>query len=565
MTREPSSRSVETIRAYHAATCHHFQRFARGPGELDWATQPDPFRRYAGAPLVKLDHVPVDEGPKYSDVFGAGSVAPVRVDRRSISRLFEDALALSAWKQYGDSRWALRVDPSSGNLHPTEGYLLCGPIEGLCSVPMLAHYAPREHALEVRAEVPRDAWNELSNGTSAGSFFVGITSIHWREAWKYGERAYRYCQHDCGHVIACLAIAAAGLGWRLRVCDDLGHDDLALLLGVRDPHGVEAEEPGVLLLLETDAAKDVDDARASVPKQAPAAFARLTLAGAPNLLSPDHVEWNAVEVAAEVSRKPRTSDVLARDPRVAEARSLVADSPAGGANAPLSLRKIIHQRRSAVSFDGTTSISRDEFYRVLASTCRGPARVLPWAPRVHLGLFVHRVRGLDPGLYLLARDPAQVPLLRSAMQKPFEWTKPDGCPDDLALHLLAKADVRAVARSVSCHQEIASDGAFAVAMLAEFDPALERYGAWFYPRLFWECGVVGQVLYLEAEAIGIRATGIGCFFDEPTHSVFGLASARFRSLYHFTMGGPVDDPRLQTWPAYPPRDDEPMPGHHAAP
>ena len=83
--------------------------------------------------------------------------------------------------------------------------------------------------------------------------------------------------------------------------------------------------------------------------------------------------------------------------------------------------------------------------------------------------------------------------------------------------------------------------------------------------MYWECGAVGQVLYLEAEAIGIRATGIGCFFDEPVHSLFGISTGRYRSLYHFTLGGPVDDPRLQTWPAYPPRDVDELAGHHDAP
>ena len=48
-------------------------------------------------------------------------------------------------------------------------------------------------------------------------------------------------------------------------------------------------------------------------------------------------------------------------------------------------------------------------------------------------------------------------------------------------------------------------------------------------RLFWETGVIGQVLYLEAEAAGVRATGIGCFFDDPVHQVFGFNDATFQS------------------------------------
>jgi hypothetical protein len=115
---------------------------------------------------------------------------------------------------------------------------------------------------------------------------------------------------------------------------------------------------------------------------------------------------------------------------------------------------------------------------------------------------------------------------------------------------LEEGDARRSAQQTSCDQEIAADGIFAVAMLADYRTSLEAFGPWFYRRLYWETGVIGQVLYLEAEASGIRGTGIGCFFDDLTHDVFGLASDRFQVLYHFTMGGAVDDPRLQTHPPY---------------
>src|SRR5262249_15114821 len=38
--------------SYHEATKHHLGRYARGPGHLDWANQPDPFRTFAGAPAL---------------------------------------------------------------------------------------------------------------------------------------------------------------------------------------------------------------------------------------------------------------------------------------------------------------------------------------------------------------------------------------------------------------------------------------------------------------------------------------------------------------------------------
>jgi len=87
-------------------------------------------------------------------------------------------------------------------------------------------------------------------------------------------------------------------------------------------------------------------------------------------------------------------------------------------------------------------------------------------------------------------------------------------------------------------------------MLAEFEGRLRQAGAWFYPRLFWEAGLLGQVLYLEAEAAGVRGTGIGCFFDDPVHEMLGVQGLSFQSLYHFTIGGPVEDRRLMTLPPY---------------
>jgi nitroreductase family protein len=180
-----------------------------------------------------------------------------------------------------------------------------------------------------------------------------------------------------------------------------------------------------------------------------------------------------------------------------------------------------------------------------------PWQSMWWQPRIHLALFVHRVDGLTPGLYLFVRDPSALPRLRAACDPQFVWTAPiDGLP----LWLLRPGDYRVRSQRVSCDQEIAADGFFSLGMIADFDRSLDEYGPSFYRNLFWESGVVGQVLYLEAEAAGARATGIGCFFDDPVHQLLGLNTPgehTFQSLYHFTVGMPVEDARLTTEPGYP--------------
>jgi SagB-type dehydrogenase family enzyme len=534
----PGATELETVLRYHERTKHHFHRYAAGPRALDWANQPSPFRRYAGAPLVALPRLGRDDEPRsppYEAIFRADAGPAAAPTLRSLSRLLEYSLSLTAWKQAGAVRWALRANPSSGNLHPTEGYVLIALPE--LGAPGLFHYAPREHALERRAEYTSEECNRLLRNLPAQAFLVGLSSVHWREAWKYGERAFRYCQHDIGHAIGAVRIAAATLGWSAVVLDDTPDETIAKLLGLdrdADYGGVERESAECLLAVWPGAANG------SLPL-AIEAIAPERWYGTANRLSRDEpVPWNIIDVVAAATRRIRgqgQSYVRANSAAIA---TLAPNSPPAG--------DIIHQRRSLLACDGKTAISAARFYRMLERTSWMDA--LPWPPAIHFALFVHRVEGIERGLYALARDPAKLALLRESMHRGFEWTRPPGCPETLALYLLQAGDARELASQVSCQQDIAGDGAFSLGMIAEYQSTLVANGPWFYRRLYWEAGAIGQVLYLEAEAALVRATGIGCFYDDPVHEVFGFAGLAFQSIYHFTVGGYVDDPRLTTLPPY---------------
>jgi len=569
-------KQLELVMRYHEETKHHFNRYARALGYLDWANQPNPFRRYEGATLVRLPILSLDEEPlppPYEHLYRPGAVPSAPVTIRSLSRLFEYALALSAWKQAGGTRWALRSNPSSGNLHPTEGYLLIGAVSGLASTPGLYHYAPREHGLERRADCPDELLAELLHAFPPQAFLVGLSSVHWREAWKYGERAFRYCQHDVGHAIATVRIAAATLGWSAVVLHCLADETVEDLLGLNradDFAGAEREHPDLLMVVwPTDRARDWrrGEERVLPLFLDPALVSEMTKQqwyGKANRLSPDDpVPWEIIDAVAVASRKHSSEwhglDWLDSPLTPSHPSPLEGEGKGEGESGPLAGR-IIHQRRSLLACDGKTSIPADTFYKMLERVMPHPELevlrrpmpwdALPWDPTIHLGLFVHRVDGLDPGLYVLARDPGKVDKLKHAMHKQFAWTTPPGCPPDLSLYLLEQGDAKRLASQVSCFQDIAGDGAFSLGMIAEYQEALFNHGPWFYRRLFWETGVIGQVLYLEAEAASVRATGIGCFFDDPVHQVFGFKDLAFQSLYHFTVGGPVDDPRLTTLPPY---------------
>ncbi|PKA46566.1 hypothetical protein AXF42_Ash012699 [Apostasia shenzhenica] len=564
--------------SYHNQTKHSLTSgYARGPGGLDWANQPNPFLRFLSSPQLPLLHLPPQPGdsPLYASLFSSSPPSsPQPISHSTLSRLLYDSLSLSAWKTTGLSTWSLRVNPSSGNLHPTEAHVLCPPLSSLSDhCPFLAHYSPKDHSLEILAQVPLDRSPLAADGST---LFVALCSIFWREAWKYGERAFRYCNHDVGHAIAAVAIAAAALGWDARLLDGLGHDELHRFLGLdaanRPPPSqlpdrpirgrfpwIESQHPDCLLLLFPFGSQPSVDFQSL--SSAISCFLSLSWTGTPNYLSKDHVYWDIIYRTAEAVKKPLNA---------VERFSVNPFHPSGLISEKLyknySVREIVRKRRSAVDMDGVHAMGRDTFFQILLHCLPSgqldpgqkqgkqfalPFRTMTWDAEVHAALFVHRVKDLPQGLYFLVRNEDHLDWLKMAMRPEFEWVRPEGCPDGLPLYRLARGNCEELAKQLSCHQEIASDGCFSLGMVARFEPILREKNAWMYPRLFWETGVLGQVLYLEAHAIGISATGIGCYFDDDVHKVLGLKGMEFQSLYHFTIGGPVLDRRIMSLPAYP--------------
>ncbi|MFA5082151.1 MAG: nitroreductase family protein [Hydrogenophilaceae bacterium] len=519
--------AAATVRAYHERTKHRLDKYAAGPGSLDWDAQPSPFRHWPGTEVVHLPRDPATPTVAWDELPAERRAAPPTLANLSV--LLRHAVAITAWKQYGEARWSLRAHPSSGNLHPTETWLFARGIDGLADG--LYHYQPEDHSLERRAD--------FASGKASGEpgLWLGFSSIAWREAWKYGERAFRYCQLDLGHVLGAVACAAALLGWRPRLLA-MAPESLDGRLGLdraEEFAGVEREEAEAMLALfgagEPPACTDWH--------------------GRPSLLDARPMyQWPVIDEVAAATR-----GVLALPPDgqtavdsanvLSLARSAKANLPEGMADAAAILLK----RRSAQAFDGHTVMPLTVFRRLLGALLPGGSAALgPWPMpvRVHPVLLVHRVEGIAAGLYCLPRAESGLTGLAKAMRGEFAWEPADAA---LPLYQLIAAKAERTARTVSCHQDIASQCAFAVMFVAEFAaPIAETPAAW--RHLHWEAGLLGHALTLAAEADGWRGTGIGCFFDDADHEILGLADDRYQVVYHFAVGTPVDDARLTTLPAY---------------
>jgi len=518
MDETPTNKSgAAAVLAYHARSKHALGRYAAGPGTLDWDAQPGAFRDWAGTQQIALSREIVVPEISWGELAAARTALPLNA--ANLGSLLRLCVGLTAWKEYAGSRWSLRANPSSGNLHPTETWLIAAGVGGLEDG--LYHYQNRLHALE------RRAWGSDDRVKGA---WLGFSSIHWREAWKYGERAFRYCQLDLGHVLAALSYAAALHGWRPRLLH-MNSTEVAGCLGLDrtdDYSGVEDEEPEVIVALEaTDSLSNSN-------------WNWRYWAGKPNLLDPHPLyQWPVIEDVAAATRgaPPRTS--------VEPDHSTTMQAEEGS----LPASEIILRRRSAQAFDGKSIMPYGVFKRMLASLLPGGSPVWelwPHVPRVHPVLLVHRVEDIAPGMYVLPRSDIAKGTLQNSLRDTFTWQPAD---PELPLFQLVAARAGNTARTLSCHQDIAAQCAVTFMMVAEFaapvaaDPAAYRH-------LHWEAGMLGHVITLQAEAAGWRGTGIGCFFDDADHEVLGLTDDQFQVIYHYAAGMAVDDMRLATLPAY---------------
>ena len=485
-----------TWREYHESTKHSPESLRRTAHFLDWANMPEPFRHYEGVPVLDLPANPPVPNVVALDVLQGTNGSTRAADGPSLlTQLLFHSAAISASKQVPSTgyKYALRVNPSSGNLHPTEFHFIT---RGLKDWPDgLYHYRVSSHMAEQRATGRFES--ELID-IRAPIVFV-LTSIAWREAWKYRARAYRYCLHDIGHAWQALALAARAVGCESFAVGHFPDDGLAQFCRFSDD-----EWPMLIVGLYGP----------SIPVRAPETAETVWFGGQANLLSNETIVYPSIE-AIHSATKLAGGCMAQGEPAPAGSGEIALPPPA---DSDRNFGEVTRARRSALDFrGGALSMSLAQLSAILDAAGRPFSAGLAITRFVQLYLYAHRVDGLEPGVYRY-------------------W------PAHAELEMIRIGDQRVAAAGLSLGQDLAGNACVAFSMVADFDRAVRSYGDRGYRYVHFEAGAVGQRLYLAAEALGLGATGIGAFFDDEVHCYLNLASEQV--VYHFAIGYPIPDPRV---------------------
>lgn len=459
----------DVIEQYHEATMHTPERLRATLHLLDWANQPDPFREYEGTPIVDLPgEAPAPEA-NLLELLRGETAAATAGGPLAISALLFHAAAVSATKlSPAGTRYALRVNPSSGNLHPTEFHF---STHGLRDWPDgVYHYRASQHVAEQRA---------AGTLTEEPLRFL-LTTIVWREAWKYRARAYRYCLLDAGHALEALVTSARALGWDYTLTT--AFDDDAVAEQFRLP---KDEWPLALVTFD------------DVPGEPREPAEMFWMPGGTSGIS-------AAIVYGEIERVHEATK-LDRRGSPAPWREEGPVALPGSAPSAAGFAEVVRRRRSAVDFlGGDRAITLGQLATVLraATACN---------EYIRLWLFMHRVETLAPGVYRYEQYSDTLTPLRLG-------------------------DQRVMAAALSLAQQLAGNSVVTFALTGRLQDG--------YRDVHLEAGRVGHRLYLAAEALGLQATGIGAFHDALVAEYLGLGEAGESVLYHFAVGYAVEDGRV---------------------
>lgn len=491
---------------YHSTTEHSRLGLPRGL-RLGWSREPSPFKIYEGGERVSLPEDPQNPEGKALSVLEAMGVPSEAgegpSDLKALARLLHFSCGLTAEVRYRGGTFYRRAVPSAGGLYPVELYLALPEGEGFG--PGLYHFEPASFSLTLlrkgdpRGHIAKALGREEEYSSTP---FLLLSSLFWRSAWKYRERAYRYCLMDAGHVAGNVLALGEEKGWAPELFAGFSDPLLNELLGLKIEReaalsaislgkgAVPAREP----LLGELIAREMTEEREDV------FYESLSFHRASSMETPLR-EIPPLPKEAPSSRRGKLFSLPPAPPLPEEALSL--------GDAIVKRRSRRRYLREPLSLEMLSSLLRASFSGYRADY------LPPGMPAILKGeLIVHRVEGFTQGLYSLGAE-------------------------DLSLEFLEEGDLSRSVISACMGQTFCGEASLVLALVADLKRLRAPFGERGYRYALLEAGLLGQRVYLAAEALGLGACGVGAFYDREVAELLRLGKGEV-PLYLLTVGPPVD-------------------------
>ncbi len=510
----------QTVAAlYHQQTKYHPTTIAQGHF-WDQENPPPQFKEYAGAERVELKpFLPTEDHPTWqaeaalrdpNGTFGLPALSRLLFATNGVT-----AIAVMG----GVQQMYFRAAPSAGALYPTDLYLLVRNHADISDG--VYYYHVRDHALiEVYPKGLAPSGNQLFQRLSKACFNDALTgecemalvatAVFWRSQWRYGDRAYRRCLLDTGHVLGNFDIVAPRLGIGVAAVGGFVDSEVAELLAIpEDKEGVLGVFP---LFDPAGAHKPGPSARSGPPDDG-----RMEKDAILGIHNAGAIRRDDVAKLSGVAGNDGAEPFLV-NPKYEFAEGVKLRPSGQDLNEQIELA--ILRRRSTRTLNAQP-LSLAELSDLLAYGYR-PDLNLPSEqhPRyfdtglIETFVVVNDVNGLDPGVYYFA-------------------------PGFMELLKVRQRDVRREIQHLSLGQELARDASAVVIHTADLEAATERYGTRAYRYLHLDAGHIGERLNVAAIKMGLGVSGIGGFFDDEVNELLGIPEKEL-CVYITCLGKPAE-------------------------
>jgi len=498
---------TEAIREYHERTKHSYISVRMAGHGIDWSNKPYPFKVYLDAPKILLrEEFATPRRSLYEALIDGPCEVERVVDIALLSELLFYTAGITRIRNYNGERVYFRAAPATGALHETELYVVAGRVEGL--EPGVYHFDPCEFALDmIRVGDYRSYLADAIgvDGAKGAELLVIMSSVGWRNAWKYGERSYRHWFWDGGAMYSNLL--AVALAESLRPMVVLGFIDSA----VNRLIGVDGASEAAIAVVVLEGGRPYPSPPSPYPQ--PIKYTVMPY-------SRREIVYDLIVMAHKSSELKGVEELL----RWREALESIGGSRGrvGDYNRQRFGGRVYPPLGDVILLRGSTRrFSREripqEYLKEILSLSHVPIKSDFLTQRVtsllNTYLIINSVEGVRPGVYR------------------YEAASGD-------LHPLRIGDYSRTASYLCLEQELAGDASAVVFFTTDLETVLKAIGNRGYRAAQFEAGVRVGLAYLAAYSLGIGASGL-TFYDDDVSEFLSAGSGGIDNMMVVALGKPA--------------------------
>ncbi|MBI4776990.1 MAG: SagB/ThcOx family dehydrogenase [Deltaproteobacteria bacterium] len=479
-----------------------YDRYGMSGGGLDWGNQPSVFREYPHLPVYPLSEPPAWPEGNVWQVMCGPEITPKEAEflPENLAAILYLSGGVTARAKHGHDWFYYRAPASAGALYPFEVYCATCGVRSLEDG--LYHFTVSRSGLSLLRQgnftESLDRLVDASEPSGKPSVIFVLSAIFFRSAWKYRERAYRYCLYDTGHLLENLLLSLKFLSIPFDLHLDFGNAEVERLSGIDD------EQEGALALVRAYWRSGGPVSVSAEQAASPVSFQAGPLC--PGIRTFDkivgvHRETGSVDSVASGGEEPGKKGPWLWE-AVPEAEGTM-DFP--------SFVETVQTRRSKRNYV-VRPVSKGRLGTLLGLILGPSDSDLYRGPRPDLGILVGDVADTAPGFYRIDPRTRQMALVK-------------------------EGDLLRDMADAALNQMWLARAAVLLVMFADLKKIEDRYGPRSYRHLMLKAGMLGQRVYLAATGLGMGACGIGAFYDAEAANVLGLEPAE-RVLY-LVAAGPV--------------------------